>query len=67
MSHKIQTILMAILVFVVFSATAAYVTANFESFWSRADAAGTQHIDQFSDVRNQQRDGFELKPLSTTP
>jgi len=67
MNRKIQTILVAILIFIVFSATAAYVTFNFDSFWSRDDAVGTQHIDQFSDIRNQQRDEFHLKPQSTTP
>ncbi len=67
MNRKVQTILMAILVFIVFSATAAYVTANFDSFWSREDAVGTQHIDQFSDIRDRQRDQFQLEPQSTTP
>ena len=67
MNRKVQTILMAILIFIVFSATAAYVTANFDSFWRSDDAVGTQHIDRFSDIRNQQRDEFQLKPQSTTP
>ncbi len=67
MNRKVQTILMAVLIFIVFSATAAYVTINFDSFWSREDAVGTQHIDQFGDIRNQQRDEFQLKPQSTTP
>lgn len=67
MNHKIQTILMAVLILIVVSATAAYVTANFESFWSRDDEVGSQHIEQFSDIRDQQRDGFQLKPLPTNP
>ncbi len=67
MNRNMQTILMAVLIFIVFSATAAYVTVNFDSFWSRDEAVGTQRIDQFSDIRNQQRDEFQLKPLSTTP
>ena len=67
MNHKVQTILMAVLVFIVFSATAAYVTVNFDSFWSRDEAVGTQRIDQFSDIRNQQQDEFQLGPQSTPP
>ncbi len=67
MNRKVQTILMVILIFIVFSATAAYVTANFDSFWRRDDAGGTQLIDKFSDIRDRQRDGFELEPQSTTP
>ena len=67
MNRDKQTLLLAVLGFIVYTATAAYVNAKFDSFWSREDAVGTQHIDQFGDIRNQQRDGFELKPLSTTP
>ena len=67
MNRKVQTILVAILIFIVFSATAAYVTVNFDSFWSRDEAVGTQRIDQFSDIRDRQRDQFQLKPQSTTP
>ena len=67
MNRKVQPILMAVLIFIVFSATAAYVTVNFDSFWNRDEAVGTQRIDQFSDIRNQQRDQFQLEPQSTTP
>ena len=67
MNRKVQTILMAVLIFIVFSATAAYVTVNFDSFWSRDEAVGTRRIDQFSDIRDRQRDQFKLEPQSTTP
>ena len=67
MNRKKQTILMVVLIFIVFSATAAYVTVNFDSFWRRDEAVGTQRIDQFSDFRDRQRDQFQLEPLSTTP
>ena len=66
MNRKIQTILVAILIFIVFSATAAYVTFNFDSFWSRDDAVGTQHIDQFSDIRDRQREQIQFEPQSPT-
>jgi hypothetical protein len=67
MSPKVQTILFAVLMFIVVSATTAYVTANFDTFWSRDDSVGNQHIDQFKDIRDSQRDQFKLEPQSTTP
>ena len=67
MNRKAQTILMAVLIFIVISATAAYVTVNFDSFWSRDEAVGTQLIDQFTDIRDRQRDQFQLEPQSATP
>ena len=67
MNRKKQTILAAALVVIVLSAAAAYVTANFDSFWRHDEAAGKRDIDQFSDIRDRQRDEFQLKPLSTTP
>jgi hypothetical protein len=67
MSRKLQTILLAVVMFIVVSATTAYVTANFEIFWSRDDAVGSQHIDQFKDIRDRQRDQFQLEPQSSTP
>ena len=67
MNRNVQTILMAVLIFIVFSATAAYVTVNFDSFWSRDEAVGTQRIDQISDIRDRQKGQFQLEPQSTTP
>ena len=67
MNRNVQAILMAVLIFIVFSATAAYVTVNFDSFWSRDEAVGTQHIDQISDIRDRQKGQFQLEPQSTTP
>ena len=45
MNRNVQARLMAVLIFIVFSATAAYVTVNFDSFWSRDEAVGTQRVD----------------------
>lgn len=67
MNRNVQTILMAVLIFIVFSATAAYVTVNFDSFWIRDEAVGTQRIDQISDIRDRQKGQFQLEPQSTTP
>ena len=38
MNRKVQTKLIAVLIIVVFSATATYVTVNFDSFWIRDEA-----------------------------
>jgi len=51
----------------VVSATTAYVTVNFETFWSRDDSVGNQHVDQFKDIKDRQRDQFQIEPQSTTP
>ena len=66
MNRNVQAILMAVLIFIVFSATTAYVTVNFDSFWSRDEAVGTQRIDQFSDIRDRQREQIQFKPQSPT-
>jgi hypothetical protein len=67
MSRNLQTILLAVLMFMVVSATTAYVTVNFENFWSRDDSVGNQHVDQFKGIKDRQRDQFQLEPQSTTP
>lgn len=67
MNRKKQSILMAGLVIIVLSAAVAYFTANFDSFWKRDDAMGERDIEQFRDIRDRQRDEFQLKPLSTNP
>ena len=67
MNRKKQSILAAALVVIVLSAAAAYVTANFDSLWVHDEAVGKRDIEQFSDIRDQQRDQFQLKPLSTNP
>ena len=67
MSRNLQTILMAVLVFIVVSATTGYVTANFDTFWSNDESVGNQHIDQFKDIRDSQRDQFQMESQSPTP
>ena len=67
MSRNLQTILLAVLMFIVVSATTAYVTVNFETFWSRDDSVGNQHVDQCKDIKDRQRDQFQIEPQSTTP
>jgi len=60
MSRNLQTILLAVLVFIVVSVTTAYVTANFDTFWSHDESVGNQHVDQFKDIRDSQRDQFQI-------
>ena len=60
MSRNLQTILLAVLVFIVVSVTTAYVTANFDTFWNHDESAGNQHVDQFKDIRDSQRDQFQI-------
>ena len=67
MNRKAQTMLIAVLIFIVISATAARVTVNFDSFWSRDESVGPQRIDQLTDIRDRQRDHFQLEPQSATP
>ena len=67
MSRNLQTILLAVLMFIVVSVNTAYVTVNFETFWSRDDSVGNQHVDQFKDIKDRQRDQFQIEPQSTTP
>ena len=67
MSRNLQTILLVVLVFNVVSATTAYVTANFDTFWSNDESVGNQQIDQFKDIRDSQRDQFQIEPQSSTP
>ena len=67
MNRKVQTKLIAVWIIVVFSATATYVPVNFDSFWIRDEAVGTQRIDQISDIRDRQKGQFQLEPQSTTP
>ena len=52
MSRNLQTILLAVLVFIVVSATTAYGTVNFDTFWSNDESVGNQHIDQFKDIKD---------------
>ncbi len=67
MSRNLQTILLAVLVFIVVSATAANVTTNFDTFCSNDESVGNQHIDQSKDIRDSQRDQFQIEPQSSTP
>ena len=60
MSRNLQTISLAVLVLIVVSATTAYVTANFDTFWSNDESVGNQQIDQFKDIRDSQRDQFQI-------
>ena len=51
MNRNTQTVLLAVLVFTVFSPTATYVTANFDSLGNCEEGVISQRFGQFIDIR----------------